>query len=61
MLIFIIGGFTHGFIDDSSHVESITDVVNQILFTGIKWGGITFLMGLLVSMISAAFLSFSTP
>ncbi len=50
LIIFIIGGFADGFLDSSN---SANGTLFTTMISGIKWGGITFLLGTIVSFFSS--------
>ncbi|MBU2492309.1 MAG: hypothetical protein KJ571_06750 [Bacteroidetes bacterium] len=53
LVVFIIGGFIGGFLETVNEA-SVAEMVSQTIVAGIKWGGVTFLLGLLISFISSA-------
>ncbi|MFH1196296.1 MAG: hypothetical protein V1720_11315 [bacterium] len=52
LMIFLIGGFAEGLMDKSG--DSDASLMSTTILSGIKWGGITFLLGMIVAMFSAA-------
>ncbi|OGU35261.1 MAG: hypothetical protein A2068_12770 [Ignavibacteria bacterium GWB2_35_6b] len=54
LLVFIIGGFIGGFLDTVNESFSVSEIFSMTVIAGIKWGGITFLLGLLISFVSSA-------
>ncbi len=53
LIIFIIGGFGAGLGSGETGEGALNSIFTSIIFTGIKWGGIAFLLGLIASFISA--------
>lgn len=54
LVVFIIGGFVGGFLETVNETYSISEMFSITIIAGIKWGGITFLLGLLISFVSSA-------
>lgn len=55
LLVFIVGGFTDGFINLSgSDVGNMGSLMAATMIAGLKWGGIAFVIGIMISMFSAA-------
>jgi hypothetical protein len=52
LMIFLIGGFAEGLMDKTGDSEA--SLMSTTILSGIKWGGITFLLGMIVAMFSAA-------
>ena len=52
LLIFMVGGFASVFGGDYNHFAG-GSVVSVIVIEGLKWGGITFLLGLMVAMLTS--------
>ncbi len=52
LLIFMIGGFAGVFADDYNHFER-GSIVSKVIIEGLKWGGITFLLGLMVAILTS--------
>ena len=53
LIIFIIGGFASGFVDSFQSGDNSADIFFDTIMSGAKWGGLTFILGLLVAMFSA--------
>ncbi len=51
MIVFVIGGFASGY---SSAAEGSDSVMKTLMLSGFKWGGITFVIGLIISFFSSA-------
>ncbi|MBI9072623.1 MAG: hypothetical protein JEY94_13555 [Melioribacteraceae bacterium] len=49
LIIFVIGGFGGAFLDS----EGSGNIISQILISGIKWGGVTFLIGTIAAVFSS--------
>lgn len=49
-MVFIVGGFTDGMSDTN---DSGFEMASNLFWCGIKWGGITFLLGIIISMVSS--------
>jgi len=54
LMVFIIGGFIGGFLDTVNESYSLSEIFSMTIIAGIKWGGVTFLLGLLISFVSSA-------
>lgn len=53
LIIFIIGGFGAGLGSGSTGEDAFNSIFTSIVISGIKWGGIAFLLGLIAAFISA--------
>ena len=53
MLIFIFGGFAGTIIDQGGKVEGCASFFGQTMFSGIKWGGIAFVLGSMIAVFSS--------
>ena len=51
MIVFVIGGFASGY---SSAADGSDSVMKTLMLSGFKWGGITFIVGLIISFFSSA-------
>lgn len=51
LMIFVVGGFGSSYLSGDSSVSSS---ISDFIINGIKWGGITFFLGFIVSLFSAA-------
>ncbi len=54
MVVFMITGFAGGFMNNAQHFENFSLVLTSTIIEGLKWGGVTYLVGTLVSLITAA-------
>ena len=54
LVVFIIGGFIGGFLETVNETYTLAEMFSLTIIAGIKWGGITFLLGLLISFVSSA-------
>ena len=54
MIVFMITGFAGGFMDNAQHYQNFSLVLTATIAAGIKWGGLSYLVGTLVSLITAA-------
>lgn len=54
LVLFIIGGFVGGFLETVNESYSMSEMFSITIVAGVKWGGITFLLGLLISFVSSA-------
>ena len=54
LVVFVVGGLTGGFLETVNESYTMSEMFTQTVVAGIKWGGITFLLGLLIAMISSA-------
>ncbi len=53
LIIFIIGGFGTGLSSSDTSLDSFNSILMTIIVNGGKWGGITFIIGVIASLISA--------
>ncbi len=51
MIVFVVGGFASGY---NSATEGSDSVMKTLMLSGFKWGGITFIVGLIISFLSSA-------
>ncbi len=54
MVVFMITGFAGGFMNNAQHFDNFSLVLTSTIIEGFKWGGVTYLVGTLVSLITAA-------
>jgi hypothetical protein len=54
MIVFMITGFASGFSGNSQQYQNFSLVLTAIFVSGFKWGGLSYLVGTLVSLVSAA-------
>ena len=54
MVVFMITGFAGGFMNNAQHFDNFSLVLTSTIVEGFKWGGVTYLVGTLVSLITAA-------
>ncbi len=54
IMIFVIGGFASGITDNPAVGDATNGIIHTIFSAGLKWGGITFLIGIFIAMFSAA-------
>ena len=52
IIVFIIGGFIGGTMGNPNLGGSINSEIAKIILSGLKWGGVTFLLGILISVFS---------
>lgn len=55
LLVFIIGGFAGCYGSAIGDVNDYRDVMGVVVIAGLKWSAVTFLLGIIISMFSAAF------
>ncbi len=53
IVVFFLGGFAGSFFG-SSGIDSYSSMFRDTMYEGVKWGGITFLIGIFVSLFSSA-------
>ncbi|MFH0734301.1 MAG: hypothetical protein V1773_08405 [bacterium] len=53
LVIFIIGGFGTGMVSGANGTDSFQFVFATIVLNGLKWGGIAFLLGVIVALVSS--------
>ncbi|GEM_PF-6300584 len=51
MIVFVVGGLASGY---SSAADGSGSVMKTLMLSGFKWGGITFFIGLIISVLSAS-------
>ncbi len=54
MIVFMITGFSSGFLNNVANYDNFSLVITSFLLAGFKWGGLSYLIGILVSLFSAA-------
>ncbi len=54
MIVFMITGFTSGFSGNAQQYQNFSLVLTAIFVSGFKWGGLSYLVGTLVSLVTAA-------
>ncbi len=54
MIVFLVTGFSGGFLNNIENYENFSLVLTSFLIAGIKWGGLSYLFGVLISLFSAA-------
>lgn len=52
MLVFIFGGFAGAFIDNGGSMDGFAAFFSQTMLSGLKWGGIAFVLGSMISIFS---------
>ncbi|MDP4190745.1 MAG: hypothetical protein Q8858_04265 [Bacteroidota bacterium] len=55
LMVFIVGGFVGCYGGTIEDVYSFKDVMGTVVISGLKWSAITFLLGIIICMFSAAF------
>ncbi len=53
LIVFVIGGFIGLFLNESNYTQTLSEKIASIFMTGFTWGGIIFLLGILISVVSA--------
>ncbi len=53
MIVFMITGFAGGFMNNAQQYDNFSLVLTSLIVEGFKWGGVTYLVGTLVSLITA--------
>jgi len=53
LIVFIIGGFGSGLGGNGESSDALNSIFATIIMNGIKWGGITFIIGIIVSFFTA--------
>lgn len=55
LMVFIFGGFSGCYSSSITASSSFGQIFNVVIMTGLKWGGLTFLVALIFALISAGF------
>ncbi|MGE5411855.1 MAG: hypothetical protein ACM3MI_12915, partial [Clostridiales bacterium] len=55
LMVFIVGGFVGCYGGTIEDLYSFKDVMGTVVISGLKWSAITFLLGIIICMFSAAF------
>lgn len=53
MIVFLVSGFSGGFLSNIENYENFSLVITSFLIAGLKWGGLSYLFGILLSLFSA--------
>ncbi len=54
MIVFLITGFSGGFLSNVENYDNFSLVLTSFIISGMKWGGLSYLVGILFSLFSAA-------
>ncbi len=54
MVVFIITGFSGGFLNNINNYNNFSLVLTATIFSGFKWGLLTYIVGMLVSLVSSS-------
>ncbi len=53
MIVFLVTGFSGGFLNNVENYDNFSLVITSFLVAGLKWGGLSYLFGILLSLFSA--------
>ena len=53
MIVFMITGFSGGFLNNIENYDNFSLVITSFLIAGLKWGGLSYLVGILIALFSS--------